>query len=221
MSDVTLQAAEILRVLDLASAVVFAITGALVASRKQMDIIGFMWMGVITGVGGGTLRDLLLDVPVFWIVDPTPLALCLCAAGLVHFSAHLVASRYRFLLYLDAFGMALVTTVGTAKALDMGTSPLVAIGMGVVTAALGGILRDILGQEPSILLRRDIYVTAAVFGSVTYVMADTFGLSGPATTAVAVAAGFGLRACAIRFDLFLPIFRPKPGRMPGHRGEVR
>ncbi len=135
-----------------------------------MDIVGFMWIGVITGVGGGTLRDLLLDAPVFWIVDPTPLALCLGAAGLVHFSAHLVASRYRFLLYLDAFGMALVTTVGTAKALDMGTGALVAVGMGVITAAVGGILRDILGQEPSILLRRDIYVTAAVLGSVTYVL---------------------------------------------------
>lgn len=212
MSEVAPQAAEILRGLDLASVIVFAITGALVASRKQMDIVGFLWLGVITGVGGGTLRDLLLGVPVFWVVDPTPLALCLGAAGLVHFSAHLVASRYRVLLYLDAFGMALVTTVGTAKALDMGTGALVAIGMGVVTAAVGGILRDILGQEPSILLRRDIYVTAAVFGSVTYVLADALGLSGPATTTVAVAAGFGLRACAIRFDLFLPVFRPRPGR---------
>lgn len=221
MSDMEAQAAEILRILDLASVIVFAITGALVASRKQMDIVGFMWMGVITGVGGGTLRDLLLDAPVFWIVDPKPLALCLGAAGLVHFSAHLVASRYRFLLYLDAFGMALVTTVGTAKALDMGTGALVAIGMGVVTASVGGILRDIVGQEPSILLRRDIYVTAAVLGSATYVLAVTLGIPGPAATALAIGTGFGLRACAIRFDLFLPIFRPRPGRMPGHRGEVR
>jgi uncharacterized membrane protein YeiH len=221
MSDATSQAADILRLLDLASVVVFAITGALVASRKQMDIVGFLWMGVVTGVGGGTLRDLLLDAPVFWVVDPTPLALCLCAAAFVHFSAHLVASRYRFLLYLDAFGMALVTTVGTAKALEMGADALVAVGMGVVTAAVGGILRDILGQEPSILLRRDIYVTAAVFGSITYVMADAAGMPGTWTTAVAIGAGFGLRACAIRFDLFLPIFRPRPGRMPGHRGEVK
>jgi uncharacterized membrane protein YeiH len=221
LSDVTAQAAEILRVLDLASVVVFAITGALVASRKQMDIVGFMWMGVITGVGGGTLRDLLLDAPVFWIVDPTPLALCLCAAGLVHFSAHLMASRYRFLLYLDAFGMALVSTVGTAKALDMGTGALVAVGMGVVTAAVGGILRDILGQEPSILLRRDIYVTAAVLGAIAYGLADAAGLPRLDATAIAICAGFGLRACAIRFDLFLPVFRPRPGRMPGHRGEVK
>jgi uncharacterized membrane protein YeiH len=221
MSDVPTQAADLLRVLDLASVVVFAITGALVASRKQMDIMGFLWMGAVTGVGGGTLRDLLLDVPVFWVADPTPLALCLLAAAIVHFSAHLLASRYRFLLYLDAFGMALVTTVGTAKALDMDASPLVAVGMGVVTAAVGGILRDILGQEPSILLRRDIYVTAAVLGSSTYVAADAFGLTGTVATAAAITTGFVLRACAIRFDLFLPIFRPRPGRMPGHRGEVR
>lgn len=220
MSDVTTQAADILRALDLASAVVFAVTGALVASRKQMDIVGFLWLGVVTGVGGGTLRDLLLGAPVFWVVDATPLALCLSVAAIVHFSAHLVASRYRILLYLDAFGMALVTTVGTAKALDMGAGPLVAVGMGVITAAVGGILRDLLGQEPSILLRRDIYVTAAAFGSIALLVADGVGLPKLAATGVAIGIGFGLRACAIRFDLFLPVFRPRPGRIPGQRGEV-
>jgi uncharacterized membrane protein YeiH len=146
----------IFRVLDLASVVVFAITRALVASRKQMDTVGFMWMGVITFVGGGTLRDLLLDAPVFWTVDLTPLALCLGAVGLVLFSARLVASRDSFLLCVDAFGMALLSTVGTAKVLDLGTSALVVSAWEVATAAAGGILRDILGQEPSILLRRDI-----------------------------------------------------------------
>lgn len=220
MSDVATQAGDILRVLDLASVAVFAVTGALVASRKQMDIVGFLWLGVVTGVGGGTLRDLLLGAPVFWVVDPTPLALCLLAAAVVHFSAHLVASRYRFLLYLDAFGMALVTTVGTAKAIDMGTGPLVAVGMGAITAAVGGILRDLLGQEPSILLRRDIYVTASACGSVAFLLADAAALPRLVATGLAIIAGFGLRACAIRFDLFLPVFRPRPGRMPGHRGEV-
>ena len=221
MSDVTTQAADILRILDLASVVVFAITGALVASRKQMDIVGFLWLGVVTGVGGGTVRDLLLGAPVFWVVDATPLALCLGAAAIVHFSAHLVASRYRILLYLDAFGMALVTTVGTAKALDMGAGPLVAVCMGVITAAVGGILRDLLGQEPSILLRRDIYVTAAAGGSIALLVADGLGVPRLAATGIAIVVGFGLRALAIRFDIFLPVFRPRPGRMPGHRGEVR
>lgn len=211
---------DILRALDLASAVVFAVTGALVASRKQMDIVGFLWLGVVTGVGGGTVRDLLLGAPVFWVVDATPLALCLGAAAVVHFSAHLVASRYRILLYLDAFGMALVTTVGTAKALDMGASPLVAVGMGVITAAVGGILRDLLGQEPSILLRRDICVTAAACGSIALLVADGVGISRLVATGIAIGIGFGLRAGAIRFDLFLPVFRPRPGRIPGQRGNV-
>ncbi|WP_430465255.1 trimeric intracellular cation channel family protein [Tabrizicola sp.] len=220
MSEVAPQAADILRALDLASVVVFAVTGALVASRKQMDIVGFLWLGVVTGVGGGTSRDLLLGAPVFWVVDATPLALCLCAAAIVHFSAHLVASRYRILLYLDAFGMALVTTVGTAKALDMGAGPLVAVGMGVITAAVGGILRDLLGQEPSILLRRDIYVTAAAFGSIALLVADGLGLSRLVATGIAIGIGFGVRAGALRFDLVLPVFRPRPGRIPGQRGEV-
>ncbi len=103
---------DILRTLDLASVIVFSITGALVASRKQMDIVGFLWLGVVTGVGGGTLRDLFLSVPVFWVVDATPLVLCLMAAAVVHFSAPYIASRYGLLLYFDAFGMALVTNVG-------------------------------------------------------------------------------------------------------------
>lgn len=155
---------------------VFATTGGLVASRKEMDIIGFLWLGVITGIGGGTLRDLLLGLPVFWVVDPTPVALCLVAAGLVHFTAHLISSRYRLLLYLDAFGMALVTIAGTAKGLDAGAGPLVALVMGVITAAFGGILRDLLGQEPSILLRRDIYVSASAAGAALFLGALWAGL---------------------------------------------
>jgi uncharacterized membrane protein YeiH len=216
MAEVT----DILRLLDLASVVVFAVTGALVASRNQMDIVGFMWLGVVTGIGGGTARDLLLDVPVFWVVNSTPLALCLGAAALVHFTAHLVASRYRILLYLDAFGMALVTTVGTAKAHDLGTGSLIAVCMGVITASVGGILRDLLGQEPSILLRRDIYVTAAALGSVVFLVAEGFGLPRLAAMGLAVSAAFGLRALAIRFDIYLPVFRPRPGRVPDSRGEV-
>jgi len=139
----------------------------------------------------------------------------------VHFSAHLVASRYRILLYLDAFGMALVTTVGTAKALDMGAGPLVAVCMGVITAAVGGILRDLLGQEPSILLRRDIYVTATAGGSIVLLVAEGLGVPRLVATSIAIIVGFGLCAMAIRFDVCLPVFRPRPGRMPGHRGEAR
>ena len=207
--------------LDLASSVVFAVTGALVASRKQMDIIGFLWLGMVTGVGGGTLRDLLLRVPVFWVVDATPVALCLAAAGLVHFSAHLISSRYRLLLYLDAFGMALVCIAGTAKGLDVGAGPLVALVMGVVTAAVGGILRDLLGQEPSILLRREIYVSAAATGSALFLLANAAGAPRLWAMSVGLFTAFAIRGLAIRFDWALPVYRPRPGRVPDRHGDVR
>lgn len=211
---------SVLSALDMASAIVFAVTGALVASRKQMDIIGFLWLGMLTGVGGGTLRDLLLGVPVFWVVNPTPVALCLTAAALVHFSAHLVHSRYRLLLYLDAFGMALVTIAGTAKGLDAGASPLVAMVMGVITAAVGGILRDTLGHEPSILLRREIYVSASAAGALLFLLALALDVPRIWAMAVGLVAAFVIRSLAIRFDWALPVYRSRPGRIPGEHGEV-
>ena len=101
---------------DILAAVVFAVSGSLVASRKGMDVMGFMWLAVITGVGGGTVRDLILDVPVFWVQNPLHVSACLVTAVAMHFVAPLVESRYRTLLWFDAFGLALVTVAGTVKA---------------------------------------------------------------------------------------------------------
>ena len=154
---------------DILAAVVFAVSGALVASRKGMDVMGFMWFAVITGVGGGTVRDLILDVPVFWVQNPVYVSACLVTAVVMHFVAPLVESRYRTLLWFDAFGLALVTVAGTVKALDVGAPALVAIAMGVVTGIVGGIIRDTLGHVPSVLLSHEIYVTASVLGACTYV----------------------------------------------------
>jgi uncharacterized membrane protein YeiH len=199
---------------DLSAAVVFAITGALVASRKQMDVVAFMWLGVVTGIGGGTVRDLLLGVPVFWVRDPSPVIACIVASVLVHFTAHLLLSRYRLLLWLDALGLALVTIAGTAKGLDAGAGPVVAVVMGVITAAVGGILRDVIGQEPSIILKREIYVTASVAGAVVYVLAIGGGL-GKVTAAVAgFVVAFAVRALAIWFGWTLPAYRARAGRTP-------
>ena len=206
--------------LDLASAGVFATTGALVASRKEMDILGFMWLGVITGIGGGTLRDLLLGLPVFWVADATPVALCLVAAAAVHFSAHRIRSRYRLLLYLDAFGMALVTIAGAAKGADAGAGMLVALVMGVITASFGGILRDLLGQEPSIVLRRDVYVSASAFGAAVFLGGLQIGLERGWSMALGVIAAAGLRAAAIRGNWSLPVYRARPGRAVDDKGEV-
>ena len=120
---------------DILAAVVFAVSGSLVASRKEMDVMGFMWFAVITGVGGGTVRDLILGVPVFWVQNPVHVSACLVTAVVMHFVAPRVDSRYRTLLWFDAFGLALVTVAGTVKASDLGTPALVAVAMGAVPGA--------------------------------------------------------------------------------------
>jgi uncharacterized membrane protein YeiH len=197
--------------LDLAAAIVFAVTGALVASRKQLDIVGFVWLGVVTGVGGGTVRDLLLGVPVFWVIDPTPVVACILASAATFFTAHFVHSRARLIVWLDAVGLALVTIAGTAKGLDVGAGPVVAVVMGMLTAVLGGIIRDILGQEPSIILRREIYVTASLAGAVTYVLLIGLAIDRPLSAGAAGLVAFGLRGLAIARGWSLPTYRARPG----------
>ncbi len=197
---------------DILAAVVFAVSGALVASRKGLDIVGFMWLAVLTGVGGGTVRDLLLGVPVFWMVDPVHIIACLATAVVVHFTAHLVESRYRVLLWFDALGLALVTVAGTAKGLDNGTGALVAVAMGVVTGCVGGIVRDLVGNEPSVILRREIYVSASGLGACAYVILAELTHSELAVAAAAVLITFTVRGLAISYNWSLPAYRHKPGR---------
>ena len=202
----------VLTAIDLIAVFVFAVSGALVASRKQMDVVGFMWLAVVTGVGGGTVRDLLLGLPVFWVREPAPVLVCLAAAVIAYFTAHLVQSRYRVLLWLDAAGLALVSVAGAAKALDAGTGPVVAIVMGVITATLGGVIRDILGQEPSIILKREIYVTAAVIGATMFVGLVGLGLGVTMAALLGGVTAFLVRGLAIRLGWSLPIYRPRAGR---------
>jgi uncharacterized membrane protein YeiH len=192
---------------DVLAAIVFAVSGSLVASRKGLDVIAFMWFAVITGVGGGTVRDLILNVPVFWVQSPIYVSACLVTAVAMHFVAPLVESRYRTLLWFDAFGLALVTVAGTVKASDVGAPALVAIAMGVVTGVVGGIIRDTLGHLPSVLLNREIYVTASVLGAATYVWLNDL----QAGRFVAMSAGFlvtlVVRSLAIKRGWSLPVFR--------------
>ena len=190
---------------DVLAAVVFAVSGALVASRKGLDVMGYMWLAVITGVGGGTVRDLILNVPVFWVQNPVYIWACLVTAIVMHFVAPLVESRYTTLLWFDAFGLALVTVAGTVKAVDVGAPALVAIAMGAVTGSVGGIIRDTLGHVPSVLLRREIYVTASVLGASTYVALHALGR--PEAMIASFLVAFGVRSLAIRFGWSLPVFR--------------
>lgn len=205
-----LEPAELFRILqlfDILAAVVFAVSGSLVASRKGMDVMGFMWFAVITGVGGGTVRDLILDVPVFWVQNPIHVAVCLVTAVVMHFVAPLVESRQRTLVWFDAFGLALVTVAGTAKAMDVGAPALVAIAMGAVTGSVGGMIRDTLGHVPSVLLRHEIYVTASVVGACGYVWLTALAVERQAAMVVGFLVTFLVRGLAIRYGLSVPVFR--------------
>jgi uncharacterized membrane protein YeiH len=212
-----IQGLSALQLLDLAGVVVFAATGALVASRKQMDIFGFALLGTVTGVGGGTIRDLLLGRTVFWVADPTSVMVCLAVSTLVFFTAHIPESRYRLLLWLDAVGLAAVAVRGTQIALDAGTGSFVAVVMGVITAAFGGIVRDVLGGESPLVLRREVYVTAALVGATAYVAAQLVVPAGAANV-FGFVAGFAVRGLAIHFNWSLPTYRPRPGRTPEELG---
>ena len=197
---------------DIMAAVVFAVSGSLVASRKGMDVMGFMWFAVITGVGGGTVRDLILDVPVFWVQNPAHVSACLATAVVMHFVAPRVESRYRAHLWFDAFGLALVTIAGTVKAMDVGAPALVAIAMGAVTGTVGGIIRDTLGHVPSVLLGHEIYITASVLGACTYVGLTALGIDRMAAMIAGFVVTFTARGMAIRFGWSLPVFRESTKR---------
>jgi uncharacterized membrane protein YeiH len=215
MQPITVDAANLFRLVhffDVLAAVVFAVSGSLVASRKGLDVMGFMWLAVITGVGGGTVRDLILNVPVFWVQNPIHVSACLTTAVVMHFVAPLVESRYRTLLWFDAFGLALVTVAGTVKAMDVGAPALVAIAMGAVTGSLGGILRDTLGHVPSVLLRTEIYITASVLGACTYVGLAGAGVGRLPAMVSAFFVTLIVRSLAIKFGWSLPVFHESTKR---------
>lgn len=202
--------------LDYFGVAVFAVTGALVASRKQMDLVGFIVLGVATGVGGGTVRDMALgEAPVFWVRHPPYLLICVAASVVVFFTAHIPESRLRLLAWLDAVGLALFCVLGAETALAQG--PVVAATMGVVTAVTGGMIRDILGGESPFILRREIYATAALAGAAAFLLAVPV-VSHDAALVAGFAAALCLRGLALRFGWSLPPYRARPGRRPDQVG---
>jgi uncharacterized membrane protein YeiH len=201
---------SILSALDLIGVAVFAVTGALVASRKQMDIVGFAFLGTVTGIGGGTIRDLVLgQTPVFWVKEPVSLLICVGSAVLVFFFAHLPVSRLRLLVWLDALGLALFCVLGAQKAIEHG--PVVAVTMGVITATMGGMIRDILGGESPVILRREVYATAAFLGALIYVFALLILPSEGALLSGFVAA-LALRGSALWLGWSLPTYKAREAR---------
>ncbi|HSM96794.1 MAG TPA: trimeric intracellular cation channel family protein [Rhizomicrobium sp.] len=199
-----------LQALDYVGVGVFAVTGALAAARKRQDVVTFVVFSIITGMGGGTLRDLLIGAPVFWVHSGTYLLVCIGAALAVWIVGER-PWRYAALNWLDALGLAAYASIGAAKALSYGVAPGVAVAMGVMTATFGGILRDIFAGEPSVLLRREIYVTAALLSASVYVSLRWFDTDPSIAATAAFLGGFGLRAGAIVLHWTLPGFEARDG----------
>ncbi len=198
----------ILYALDLLGVAVFAISGALAAGRKGLDLLGVVVIAAITAVGGGTLRDLLLGRhPIFWIEDVTYLVVIVVAAALTLVYVRLRSPPGRALLVADAMGLALFAISGAQVAEAAGLSPLIVILMGTMTGVAGGVLRDVLSAEVPLILRRDIYATAAIGGIVLYLVLQWLGVPQQPAAFLGMGAVAGLRLLAILRGLRLPVFR--------------
>ena len=202
---------QVLVALDFAGVAVFAATGALAAAREKHDLVTFAFFAAITGVGGGTLRDLLIGQPVFWVEDWRYIAVCLLAAAGVWMIGRR-DWRFRALLWLDAVGLAAYGVMGAAKAEAVGMAPLICIVMGALTACFGGIVRDLLAGQPSILLRREITVSAALLAATAFVALRLPEMPIWPAAVVAALLGFARRAGALVYGWSLPAFPDRARR---------
>ena len=196
--------------LEMLGTAAFAISGALAASRKNMDIFGFSVLALMPAIGGGTIRDLVIGrTPVFWIEDSRYVTVAIIAAVIVFFAPYKVGSRQRVLIWMDAMGLALFAALGTQISLAHGTGPVVAVMLGVTTAVTGGMIRDMICAEVPLILSNEIYATAAFAAGGTLVISQGFGLPPGPALAAAVVAGFVVRALGIIYNLSLPSFGAK------------
>ena len=198
----------ILYLLDLAGVAVFAVSGAIAAGRKRFDLLGVAVIATVTGIGGGTVRDVLLDRhPVFWIKDPTYLLITITAATLT-----LIYARFRkppriSLLIADALGLALFTISGAQVAEERNVSAIIVVVMGTITGTAGGLIRDVLSGEVPLLLRQpDLYATAAIAGATIYLMLQAAGLEQTHAALIGMLAVVGLRLAAILWRLHVPVW---------------
>ena len=191
---------------------IFAISGALVASRKCLDPVGFVLIATVTGIGGGTLRDLLLGESVFWVHQPHYVVLCVVVALVVFFIAPHIEYRYRVLLWADAAGLSLFRVLGASVAIEVGLDGTIAVVMGMLTATFGGLIRDVLCSEVPLILRKEIYATAALCGALVFTSLDSLPLPYPVAELCGIVTCFAIRAQGLVRSLSLPSYRPRTGR---------
>lgn len=196
---------SLLSIVNLIGIFVFGLSGALAAARKQMDIFGYMVLALLPAVGGGTVRDLVLDAPVFWVQESIYILIAVGAGIFTYVVSIQVGKRYATLEWADAIGMSLFSVLGTSKAYALTGDPVIAVTLGVVTAVVGGILRDVVCNEIPIILNREIYATCALLGACCYCLSLYFGMSENVSLIIGGCVAFSIRAMALIFSWSLPI----------------
>lgn len=200
---------ELAYVITMSAVAVSAITGVLEAGRKPIDLFGVVLVALTSALGGGTIRDLLLDRQVFWVADQTYLAAAIAAGVATFVLVRLARLPANLFLVPDALGLALFTIIGTQVALTQGAPWIVATFLGVVTGVFGGVLRDILCNEVPLVFTGELYATASWAGALVFIALLHFGIAGSTASLLAMAAIFVTRIAAIYWHLTLPSFAAK------------
>jgi len=205
---------SVLSALDYTAVIVFAISGALAASRAQLDIVGFAFVACLTAVGGGTIRDVLLNRDaVFWISDPAYILIATLIATVVFFTAHLFESRLKALMWADAIALGVAVAAGAGVALKLGQPPVIIALMGVATGCFGGLMRDVVCNEvPLILTQGELYASAALAGAIAMITASYLDFTPIYSYISCAVLTFGLRAGSLIFGWSLPVYKSRPPR---------
>lgn len=194
---------------DLAGVFVFALTGALAANRNDMDIFGHIVLAMLPAIGGGTIRDLILNAPVFWIGAPYYIWVIIAAAILIFAAPPRLGTRLTWLEWADAIGLALFCVMGASKAYVLTGNITISVTMGIVTASVGGMMRDIVCNEVPLILQKEIYATAALIGGLIYCIGAKAGFDHTLSMIAGGIFAFVVRGCALQFGWSLPARRPK------------
>ncbi|WP_321276488.1 trimeric intracellular cation channel family protein [Thiomicrorhabdus indica] len=204
--------------LDILGTVVFTITGLLAARYKRLDLFGAIVIAMVTAIGGGTVRDLIIDEPVFWTQNDFYIYLVVITALIFFFLARFKRLPIKMLVLLDALGLAVFTVIGTQKALELGFSDPIAIMTGVMTGVVGGMIRDVLVGEMPLVLRKEIYATASFFGASALLLLDQWNVSLDIAILVSIVITLSLRVLAIIYTIELPVFVSYQPKIPNSEG---
>ncbi len=195
--------------IDLAGVAVFAISGTLMAYKKHMDGFGVFVLAAVTAIGGGTLRDMILDLPVFWVKDPSFFYVILAAAiGTIIWLRKRETFPLKYLFIADAFGLAFFNIMGLQKALAYGASPFVAIALGTMTGVFGGLIRDVICREIPLVLKGELYATTCIIGGAIYVLGVTLNINNDICMAAGLSVTLIVRLLAMKWHWHLPVFAP-------------